>query len=256
MNHRRLIAILAATLMTVLLFSPAAMAESLEGVIVLSAPLSRSSDLMDGMVRVYLSSLGDPTSLDVTVTGNYSVNGNTDMTLTDGDTVSIGFDQSTGQITMTMDGLTYAMGTEMRLRRHSAEGTSALSIAQAKRPSNYYPGDLQLLAVETSSGYSLYPIVHVYIEYYLYGVVPYEMSSSWPIEALKAQAVVARTYTRKRMERGKHAQAAVCMDPGCCQGWRSPESYLEEGGRETMWGWGADTVWTARGWHPGSHCPL
>ncbi|MEB3297886.1 MAG: SpoIID/LytB domain-containing protein [Candidatus Sericytochromatia bacterium] len=33
------------------------------------------------------------------------------------------------------------------------------------------------------------------LEDYLYGVVPYEMPASWPLEALKAQAVAARTYT-------------------------------------------------------------
>ena len=38
------------------------------------------------------------------------------------------------------------------------------------------------------------------LEEYLYGVLPYEMSSSWPIEALKAQAVAARTYTLKSIE--------------------------------------------------------
>ena len=70
------------------------------------------------------------------------------------------------------------------------------------------------------------------LDEYLVGVVLSEMPADFDSEALKAQAVVARTYTRKRMERGKHAQAAVCMDPGCCQGWRSPESYLEEGGRQ------------------------
>ena len=32
------------------------------------------------------------------------------------------------------------------------------------------------------------------IEEYLRGVVPSEMSSTWPMEALKAQAVAARTY--------------------------------------------------------------
>ena len=34
---------------------------------------------------------------------------------------------------------------------------------------------------------------------YLYGVVPSEMPSSWEIEALKAQAVAARTYTASSM---------------------------------------------------------
>ena len=198
MNAKRLISVLTALIMTMLLCVPA-YADPLPGVFVRSAPLIRSGETKNGMVRVWLESLGNPSKLTVTVTGNYSVNGNTAMSLSSGDSVSIGFDSVTGEITMTMDGLTYAMGQEMRLRRHQANGTSAVSIAQSKRPSNLYPGDLQLLAVKTASGYKLMPIVHIYIEYYLYGVVPYEMSSSSPIEALKAQAVAARTYTLRRL---------------------------------------------------------
>ena len=68
---------------------------------------------------------------------------------------------------------------------------------------------------------------------YLVGVVLAEMPASFESEALKAQAVVARTYTRKRMEAGKHGQAAVCMDSGCCQGWRSWEDYLAQGGKQS-----------------------
>ena len=70
------------------------------------------------------------------------------------------------------------------------------------------------------------------LEEYLLGVVLAEMPADFETEALKAQAVVARTYTCKRMERSKHEGAAVCMDPGCCQGFRSPEEYREAGGRE------------------------
>ena len=68
---------------------------------------------------------------------------------------------------------------------------------------------------------------------YLVGVVLAEMPASFESEALKAQAVVARTYTRKRMEGGKHGQAAVCMDSGCCQGWQSGEDYLAQGGKQS-----------------------
>ena len=68
---------------------------------------------------------------------------------------------------------------------------------------------------------------------YLTGVVLGEMPADFEPEALKAQAVVARTYTRKRMEGDKHGEAAVCMDPACCQSWRSPEDYLAEGGRQS-----------------------
>ena len=41
------------------------------------------------------------------------------------------------------------------------------------------------------------------LEEYLRGVVPGEMPVSWPLEALKAQAVAARTYTLKNLERRK-----------------------------------------------------
>jgi stage II sporulation protein D len=53
-----------------------------------------------------------------------------------------------------------------------------------------YRGDLTV--AHQSSG--LCAIDTLPVESYLRGVVPLEMSSSWPLEALKAQAVAARTY--------------------------------------------------------------
>jgi stage II sporulation protein D len=41
------------------------------------------------------------------------------------------------------------------------------------------------------------------VEEYLYGVVPAEMSAGWPIEALKAQAICARTYAYRRIIQSK-----------------------------------------------------
>ncbi|MBR3632608.1 MAG: SpoIID/LytB domain-containing protein [Elusimicrobiaceae bacterium] len=41
------------------------------------------------------------------------------------------------------------------------------------------------------------------LENYLLGVLPYEMSYSWPVEALKAQAVAARTYTLMQIQNNK-----------------------------------------------------
>ena len=66
---------------------------------------------------------------------------------------------------------------------------------------------------------------------YLTGVVLAEMPVDFDQEALKAQAVVARTYTCKRMEHSKHDAAAVCTDSSCCQGYRDPEEYVEAGGQ-------------------------
>lgn len=69
------------------------------------------------------------------------------------------------------------------------------------------------------------------VEDYLTGVMLAEMPASFELEALKAQAVVARTYTFRSWSKGsKHPEAAVCMDSGCCQGYLSEEDYLERGG--------------------------
>ena len=62
------------------------------------------------------------------------------------------------------------------------------------------------------------------LEEYLVGVVLGEMPTSFEPEALKAQAVVARTYTLRRWETGtKHDDADICTDPGCCQAYRDPD---------------------------------
>lgn len=67
---------------------------------------------------------------------------------------------------------------------------------------------------------------------YLAGVVLAEMPADFQEEALKAQAVVARTYTCKRMEHNKHGAAAVCTNSACCQGYRDPEDYVNSGGAQ------------------------
>ena len=67
---------------------------------------------------------------------------------------------------------------------------------------------------------------------YLVGVVLAEMPASFGPEALKAQAVVARTYARKAwITGGKHGDGSVCTNPGCCQAYRAEESWLTEGGK-------------------------
>lgn len=54
------------------------------------------------------------------------------------------------------------------------------------------------LVVPTSKG--LAAVNYVNLEQYLYSVVGGEMSASWPLEALKAQAVAARSYVLYRRE--------------------------------------------------------
>ena len=64
------------------------------------------------------------------------------------------------------------------------------------------------------------------LEAYLVGVVMGEMPASFETEALKAQAVVARTYTLKCAGAGvKHGENTMCTDFSCCQAYVSPEGY-------------------------------
>ena len=55
------------------------------------------------------------------------------------------------------------------------------------------------------------------LETYIKGVVPYEMSNSWPLEALKVQAVCARSYAYINIHSGKHTSYHfdVCNTTDC-----------------------------------------
>lgn len=66
------------------------------------------------------------------------------------------------------------------------------------------------------------------IDEYLYGVVSSEMPASYENEALKAQAVVARTYTIYQIihNSSKHENADICDDFNCCQAWISKEERI------------------------------
>lgn len=76
-------------------------------------------------------------------------------------------------------------------------------------------------------------IVNMELDEYLTGVVLGEMPASFEEEALKAQAVVARTYTMRAHNRGgRHDGAAVCTDSTCCQNYISPADYLASGGTQ------------------------
>lgn len=66
---------------------------------------------------------------------------------------------------------------------------------------------------------------------YITRVVLAEMPASFESEALKAQSVAARTYTRKALVTGgKHGDGSVCTESTCCQGYLTEENYLERGG--------------------------
>jgi stage II sporulation protein D len=76
----------------------------------------------------------------------------------------------------------------------------------------WYRGGISL--VRTDGG--LTAVNNVNLEHYLYSVIGAEMSSNWPLEALKAQAVAARSYALYQRERGGNPT----YDLGDTQGWQ------------------------------------
>ena len=81
-------------------------------------------------------------------------------------------------------------------------------------------------------------VEEVPLDKYLCNVVSAEMPADYEKEALKAQAIVARTYTIYKIQNKKHENADICDDSSCCQAWVSKETRLsrwDEDKRESNW---------------------
>lgn len=114
-------------------------------------------------------------------------------------------------IKLTRDGSNVVLPGGMRLERvrvvPSVQEEDSLVLVMG-RP---YRGELEVWATSDR----LIVVNVVAVEDYLRGVVPVEMSPNWPEEALKAQAVVARTFAYKN--RGRHAAEGfdLCATQHC-----------------------------------------
>lgn len=81
-------------------------------------------------------------------------------------------------------------------------------------------------------------VEQVNLDDYLCNVVSAEMPATFEQEALRAQAIVARTYTIYKILNKKHDNADICDDSTCCQAWISKEDRFtrwEENQRESNW---------------------
>ena len=83
-------------------------------------------------------------------------------------------------------------------------------------------------------------IAELAIDEYLYGVVSAEIPVNYEFEAVKAQAVAARTYTIYQIlnKNEKHGEADICDDSACCQAWISKDDRMKkwnENQRDNNW---------------------
>lgn len=111
-------------------------------------------------------------------------------------------------------------------RRESPEpppSAAPLPSAETALPVFSAPAALRVLRGDGS-------IAEMALEDYLPGVLAAEMPADFPAEALKAQAVAARTYALYCAGSHKHGGADVCTDFACCQAW------MDEPDRRENWG--------------------
>ena len=172
---------------------PAEALESTPEPVATLAPVPESTIADDGLLRVALMSLGAPKQLDITVEGVYAVDGDAGFRFERGARLSLY--EGAGEVYLTVSGLTIDMGASLTLTRHAAgDGEeNGLTIDQSEKDT-LYAGDLTVTARDGA----LWATLKLPVEEYLLGVVAYEMSDSFPVEALKAQAVAARTYALQR----------------------------------------------------------
>ena len=101
------------------------------------------------------------------------------------------------------------------------------------------PVQARTVSLRTGSGLQTLPE-----EAYLTAVVLAEMPASFEPEALRAQAVAARTFLRRKEQAGKHTDCDVCADSACCQAWLSEAELEAKYGAElaVYWDKAADAV--------------
>ena len=147
----------------------------------------QASAQINPTIRVWLKRLKVEDTLRIDVQGTYMLEDGS-MLFSDGAEIAIVLRD--GKLVLHTQQMAAVVGKEMRLIRCDTPG-SALRLNSSD---GLYEGNLHLSVAEGV----IRPVLHIHIEDYLLGVVPYEMGDSFPLEALKAQAIAARTYALKR----------------------------------------------------------
>ncbi|MEZ4357821.1 MAG: SpoIID/LytB domain-containing protein [Eubacteriales bacterium] len=143
-------------------------------------------------IRVKLSI--SATSVSVALDGEYIISEDSSISLSRGTyTVSV----SGGNVHISGSGVDKDVGTSLTfIRCNAGSGNNYMTLYNTYYGTNFnYLGNMNF----TVSSGKLLVINQVPLEEYLYGVVAYEMSNSFPLEALKAQAVCARGYAIKSL---------------------------------------------------------
>ena len=131
------------------------------------------------------------------------------------------------------------------LESNNYNGSDSENSQNDKEKYNYTKyGTINLLHKKTGE------VEQVNLDDYLCNVVSAEMPATYEPEALKAQAIVARTYTIYKVQNKKHENADICDDSTCCQAWISKEDRFakwEESKRDENWNKICNAVYSTQG---------
>lgn len=138
---------------------------------------------------------------------------------------------------MLLPGIIFNTAASLEPSRTASETETSQSRQEATQASTTEKTEGQALYISVQTGAGEITVMD--LENYVRGVVLAEMPASFEEDALKAQAVVARTYALRRQSLGdRHPDGAVCTDPACCQDYISDREYLELRGQQ----WDLDKV--------------
>ncbi len=153
----------------------------------------------NGVVRVKLTRIGGHSAITFKADCDCVLEGKLSINIPSGSEIRA--EVSGGALTITSGGVRIGCGQNARILRCSEDGVFSFTLPAI---ANRFQGDLTLSA----AGSAVEAVLGIYIEDYLCGVVGWEMSNSYPLEALKAQTVAARNYVLKK----KTARAGKSYD--------------------------------------------
>ncbi|WP_214480760.1 SpoIID/LytB domain-containing protein [Bacillus sp. SM2101] len=126
-------------------------------------------------------------------------------------TTDIIFEQQNGIVIATTNGDSYESSSGYGLYEVEQNDQNAVEISNIQTSSGpmpiQYRGSFSITPLLTEEAPNLVNTLH--IEDYIKGVVPSEMPSYWPYEALKAQAVAARSYAFSQMQTSQYLNMTV-----------------------------------------------
>ncbi len=161
----------------------------------LSTLTTQAEMVFSPFVRVKLTALQLSDNLTVGIYGNYLLDDR--ISFQRGSEMRVS--AADGTLIVLYEGMRYKAGESIHLKRYQTSRDENENGLRLQKGLNVFPGDLKL---DLDNG-SLRAVISIPLEEYLLGVVPYEMSEEFPLEALKAQAVAARTYTIKNLKPGQ-----------------------------------------------------